>query len=85
MSTRYTSTPVLADYPAPSLQEMAALCLRLGLVKHYEVTGYGLLIETGYRILEVTAKEAGILMLGLLQGFYHKHRQDDLRLADWVT
>lgn len=70
-------------YVKPTLDELIRLCKDFDLIADVQTAGDGYVIQCKEETFHVTAKEAAILVKGLLIGHFAFHTRDDLSLANW--
>jgi len=70
-------------YVQPSLDELMNLCHDFELIADVQTIGDGYAIRCKDETFHVSAKEATILIKGLLIGHFAFHTRDDLSLANW--
>lgn len=70
-------------YVQPTLDELMNLCRDFDLISEVRVVGERYVIQCKDEQFEVTAREASLLVRGLLIGHFAFHTRDDLSLANW--
>jgi hypothetical protein len=85
MSTRTSDavTHVQPLYRRPTLAELIDLCIDFGLVSDLDRDGELIRMTCREETFDVSAREAELLVRGLLIGYFAMHTQDDLGLAAW--
>ena len=71
-------------YVQPTLDELMGLCKDFDLISEIRTVGECYHIQCKEESFEVSAREARMLVKGLLIGHFAFHTRDDLSLANWA-
>jgi hypothetical protein len=71
-------------YVQPTLDELMGLCKDFELISEVRTVGEQYFIQCKEESFEVSAREARMLVKGLLIGHFAFHTRDDLSLANWA-
>jgi len=71
-------------YVQPTLDELMDLCKDFKLISEVRTVGEQYHIQCKDERFEVSAREATMLVKGLLIGHFAFHTRDDLSLANWA-
>lgn len=84
VDSRMSQTRQEVFYVQPTLDELMALCQDFKLISEVRTIGERYHIQCKDERFEVSAREATMLVKGLLIGHFAFHTRDDLSLANWA-